>query len=352
MRNNLRVRIVALAAGAGLALAACSSAATGTSDPGQASSEGEGSAGEIEQRELVFAYITAETFPYHDGAEKFAELVEEKSDGAITATLFPGGQLGQERDINESILDGTVHIGVGAGALAGVAPIVNILELPFLIENQDHMNAIVASPVADQLAERIREEGGYHVLAWFSTGDSSIQTVDTPIEEPTDLQGLKLRSIENAALADALSTLGANPTPMPYGEVYTGVQTGVIEGATLDWGSVLSMRLHELVGYVTTPEQAFLAEPRPIIVSADFWDALNETEQEVISEAMTEAAEFERELFKERQAAAFEEIAASGVEVTDLDAAAFEEALRPVWDKWAADLDAEEILDGIIGARE
>lgn len=349
MRRNLATRMVALAAGASLALAACSGGSTSAeADP----STGNGAAaGEVGERELVFAYITAETFPYHDGATKFAELVEEKSEGKITVKLYPGGQLGQERDINESILDGSVHIGIGAGALATVAPIVNILELPFLIKNQDHMNAIVDSPVADMLADRIRQEGGYEVVAWFSTGDSSIQTVDTPIEKPEDLNGLKLRSIENAALADALSTLGANPTPMPYGEVYTGVQTGVIEGATLDWGSVRSMRLHELVNYVTTPDQAFLAEPRPVIMSAAFWESLNDAERAVIQEAMDEAAAFERDLFKQRQKEAYEEIAASGVTVTEIDGQAFEQVLQPVWDKWAAELGAEEILAGILDTR-
>lgn len=337
---------IALAVTTCLALGACAGGGNSTAE--SSTGGGGGAAAEdIRQQELIFAYITAETFPYHDGAQKFAELVEEKSDGNITVKLFPGGQLGQERDINESILDGSVHIGIGAGALAGVAPVVNILELPFLIENQEHMNAIVDSPVADQLAERIRDEGGYHVLDWFSTGDSSIQTVDRAIETPEDLDGLKLRSIENPALADALSTLGANPTPMPYGEVYTGVQTGVIEGATLDWGSVRSMRLHELVGYATTPDRAFLAEPRPVIVSADFWDGLNSAEQEAISSAMTEAAAFERELFKERQQEAYEEIEASGLTITEIDEPAFEAALEPVWNKWATDLNAQEILDGI-----
>jgi len=340
MSHRLLPRLASvLVAAVLLATAACSGARGG--------GEGDG----ISERELVFAYITPETFPYHDGATRFKELIEEKSDGKITVKLYPGGQLGNEREINESILDGAVHIGVGAGALAGLAPSVNLLELPFLIKDQDHMQRIVDSPVAEELAQRIREEGGFQVLAWFSTGDSAIQTVDRPIRTPADLNGLKLRSIENAALADALQTLGANPTPMPFGEVYTGIQTGVIAGATLDWGSVYSLKLHELINYITTPDVAFLAEPRPIIMSAEFWDSLSGQEQQLISEAMREAAAYERQVFRTALQTAVQNVRDAGVEVTDIDEEAFMTAVQPAWDKWAKQLNAEDLLQAILELR-
>ncbi|MPZ63312.1 MAG: DctP family TRAP transporter solute-binding subunit [Propionibacteriales bacterium] len=315
-------------------------------------SRGGGGGDGVGERELVFAYITPETFPYHDGATKFKELIEEKSDGKITVRLYPGGQLGNEREINESILDGAVHIGVGAGALAGLAPSVNLLELPFLIKDQDHMQRIVDSPVAEDLAQRIKDEGGFEVISWFSTGDSSIQTVDRPIRTPSDLAGLKLRSIENAALADSLQTLGASPTPMPFGEVYTGVQTGVIVGATLDWGSVYSLKLHELIGYATTPEVAFLAEPRPIIVASSYWETLSDAERDLIREAMTEAAAHERQVFRTAQDTAIDNVEGAGVEITDIDEEAFTTAVRPAWDEWAEELGAQEMLTTILDLRD
>lgn len=342
MRNRKRGVAAAMLAALALVLTACQGGPPG----------GTGNPDEIGERKLVFALITPESFPYFDGAEKFKQVIEEKTDGKITVDIFAGGQLGQERDINESILDGSIHIGVGAGALATLAPVMNLLELPFLIQDQAHMQSIVDSPAADQLKERIRTEGKFHVLDFFSTGDSSIQTVDVPINEPSDLNGLKLRSIENPALTDALRSLGANPTPMPYGEVYTGIQTGVIEGATLDWGSVNSLKLFELVNYATAPEAAFLAEPRPVIMSVDFWDTLNQAEQEAISEAMTEAATYERQFFVDLQKKAIEAVTAAGVEVTQINEQAFLEILEPVWRKWAADLDAEDMLKTIQDLRE
>lgn len=344
-RSRRILRFASIAAATALIVTGCSRI-----DGGGGAAPDDGS-GDIRERTIVFAHITADTFPYQAGAMKFKELLEESTDGAMKVTVYPGGQLGNERDINESILEGSVHIGVGAGALATQAKIMNLLELPFMIGGQEHMQRIIDSPVAEKLADRIEEQGGYEVVAWFSTGDSAIQTVDRAISTPADMQGLKLRAIENPALADALSALGANPTPMPYGEVYTGVQTGVVEGATLDWGSVNSMHLYEIVKYTTSHESAFLAEPRPVIVSRAFWDGLNDAERKVFSTAIQEAAAFERETFLDVQTKAIAAIEAAGLTFTELDQDAFQAVLEPVWQKWAKDLDAQEILDGILELR-
>jgi tripartite ATP-independent transporter DctP family solute receptor len=338
-----RVAIATLAVSA-LALTACSGTSDAVKKPGEKA--------EIGSHSLVFAHITAESFPYQAGALKFKELLEKQTDGKMTVKVYPGGQLGGERDINESILTGSVHIGVGAGALATLAPIMNLLEMPFMIQGQDHMNRIIESPVGDKLAAKIHEQGKFKVLDWFSTGDSSIQTTDVSVKTPADMKGLKLRAIENPALAAALQALGANPTPMPYGEVYTGIQTGVVKGATLDWGSVNSMKLHELVKHATSPKAAFLAEPRPVIMSDAFWKSLNKAEQDAVTKAMTEAAAFERQTFKDIQDGAIKAVKDAGVQISEIDIDAFLKVLKPVWDKWAKDLAAEDILKGILDLRK
>ncbi|MEO7007484.1 MAG: TRAP transporter substrate-binding protein [Terrimesophilobacter sp.] len=327
-----------------MALTACSGTADAEVKPGEKA--------EIGSHSLVFAHITAESFPYQAGALKFKELLEKQTDGKMTVKVYPGGQLGGERDINESILTGSVHIGVGAGALATLAPIMNLLEMPFMIQGQDHMNRIIESPVGDKLAGMIQDQGKFKVLDWFSTGDSAIETTDVAIKTPADMKGLKLRAIENPALAAALQALGANPTPMPYGEVYTGIQTGVVKGATLDWGSVNSMHLYELVKHATSPNIAFLAEPRPVIMSAAFWTSLNKAEQGAVTKAMTEAAAFERQTFKDIQDGAIKAVKDAGVQISEIDEEAFLKVLKPVWNKWAKDLAAEDILKGILDLRQ
>lgn len=301
---------------------------------------------------LRFATITAEAFPYTDGAMKFKELVEERSAGDIEVLFYPGGQLGNEREINEAILEGSVQVGVGAGAMSGLAPIYNIVQIPFLIQGQDHMEAIALGPVGEQLAKKIEEQAGFRVLAWFSTGDSPIETSNVPVHTPSDLEGVKIRVIETPAVVDAMKALGANPTPMPYPEVYTGLKQGVVEGAHLDVISVDTLKIYEVIKYMTDWEQmTFVSEPRPVIMKAEYFDSLSPENQEIIKSSMQEAAKYEREVFKKRM----DEIRASlldkGIEITDVEPEAFIEKVKPVWKKYAEELDAQDLLDQIIAAK-
>lgn len=302
---------------------------------------------------LRFAMITAESFPYMDGAKKFKELVEARSNGSIKVLLFPGGQLGNEREINEAILEGSIQIGVGAGAMANLAPIYNIVQVPFLIQGQSHMAAIADGPIGAKLAQRIEEQAGFKVLAWFSTGDSPIETVRKPVKTPADLAGVKIRVIETPVLVDAMRALGANPTPMAYTEVYTGLKQGVIEGAHLDVLSVDTLKIAEVAKYMTDWDQiTFVSEPRPVIMSAKYFATLSTEQQKVIKDAMMEAAVHERQVFKDKMGQIRQKLVDQGVTITQVDADAFVEKVKPVWEKYAAQLKAEDLLAEIIALRK
>ncbi len=302
---------------------------------------------------LRFAMITAESFPYMDGARKFKELVEARSNGAIKVLLFPGGQLGNEREINEAILEGSIQIGVGAGAMANLAPIYNIVQVPFLIQGQGHMAAIADGPIGEKLADRIQQQAGFKVLAWFSTGDSPIETVKKAVKTPADLAGVKIRVIETPVLVDAMRAIGANPTPMPYTEVYTGLKQGVIEGAHLDVLSVDTLKVAEVAKFMTDWEQiTFVSEPRPVIMSAKYFATLSPENQKLIQTAMKEAAVYERQVFKDKMTSIRKKLVEQGVTITQVDAPAFVEKLKPVWAKYAAQLKAEDLLAEIVALRK
>lgn len=302
---------------------------------------------------LRFAMITAESFPYMDGAKKFKELVESRSKGDIKVLLYPGGQLGNEREINEAILEGSIQIGVGAGAMANLAPIYNIVQVPFLIQGQRHMAAIADGPIGVKLAERIEQQGGFKTLAWFSTGDSPIETVKKPVRTPADLEGVKIRVIETPVLVDAMRALGANPTPMPYTEVYTGLKQGVIEGAHLDVLSVDTLKIAEVAKYMTDWNQiTFVSEPRPVIMSAKYFNTLSPERQKLIRDAMKEAAIYERQVFADKMTTIRKKLLDQGVKISEVDAKAFVDKVRPVWQKYAAQLKAEDLLQEIIALRK
>jgi tripartite ATP-independent transporter DctP family solute receptor len=302
---------------------------------------------------LRFALITAETFPYVDGAKKFKELVEQRSNGEIEVKIYPGGQLGNEREINEAILEGSVQIGVGAGAMANLAPIYNIVQVPFLIQGQDHMKAIALGPVGERLAQKIEEQAGYRVLAWFSTGDSPIETVGKQVHTPADLEGVKIRVIETPVLVDAMKALGANPTPMAYTEVYTGLKQKVIEGAHLDVLSVDTLKIYEVAKHMTDWSQiTFLSEPRPVIMKAEFFDSLPQAQQEAIRESMLEAAAYERQVFVDKMQTIRQKLLEQGVSISKVEPEQFLERIRPVWDKYAEKLGAQDLLKEIVALKK
>jgi tripartite ATP-independent transporter DctP family solute receptor len=304
------------------------------------------------QQKLVikFAHHAPVTYPYQDGALRFKEVAERISGGKLEVQVFGGAQLGGERDLLEGIKLGTIHMCIGAGGLANFAPAYNVVQLPFLIKNQEHMVKVAEGPAGKLLSQRIEEQGGYKVLGYFSTGDSGIQTVKGPVRTPADLKGVKIRVMENPALIESMRAMGANPTPLPFPELYTSMKQGVVEGATIDYTALWTTKVYEAVKYVTEPGFHFLAEPRPVLISAKFFASQPAEVQQWIAQAAQEASVYERSLFKDRQGKAIEDLRAKGIQFAPMDEAAFLAVMKPVWQKVAAGYKAEDLLDAIVKA--
>jgi tripartite ATP-independent transporter DctP family solute receptor len=299
---------------------------------------------------LKFAHHAPVTFPYQDGALKFKEVAEQLSGGKLEVQVLGGAQLGGERDLLEGVRLGTVHIAIGAGALANFAPAYNVVQLPFLIKNQEHMVKVADGPAGALLAQRIEQQGGFKVLGYFSTGDSGIQTVKGPVRTPADLRGAKIRVMENPALIEAMRALGANPTPLPFPEVYTSIKQGVVDGATIDYTALWTTKVYEAIKYVTEPGFHFLAEPRPVVMSVKFFTSQPAEVQQWLTKAAAEAVAHERTIFKDRQAKAIEDLRAKGIVFVKMDDAAFLQVMRPVWQRVAATYKAEDLLAAIVKA--
>ncbi len=309
-----------------------------------------GDAGAQQKVVIKFAHHAPVTYPYQDGALKFKEVAERISGGKLEVQVFGGAQLGGERDLLEGIKLGTLHMCIGAGGLANFAPAYNVVQLPFLIKNQEHMVKIAEGPAGKLLSQRIEEQGGYKVLGYFSTGDSGIQTVKGPVRTPADLKGVKIRVMENPALIESMRAMGANPTPLPFPELYTSMKQGVVEGATIDYTALWTTKVYEAVKYVTEPGFHFLAEPRPVLISAKYFASQPADVQQWIAQAAQEASVYERSLFKDRQGKAIEDLRAKGIQFAKMDEAAFLVVMKPVWQKVAAGYKAEDLLDAIVKA--
>ncbi|MFM9888032.1 MAG: TRAP transporter substrate-binding protein [Burkholderiales bacterium] len=278
---------------------------------------------------LRFATITAESFPYVDGARRWKQLVEERTNGTVEMQIFHSAQLGDERTINEGILAGSIHAGIGAGAWAGFVPLYNVVQLPFLIPSLKAGYQLADGVLGERIAQAA-EGRGYKVLAYFSAGDQHFQTRTKPIRGLADIKGLKIRVIENRALVDGFRALGAVPTPLPYPQIYTALQQGTVDGTANDVLSVTTLKMYEVAKHFTV--SAYVAEPRPVIMSKGFFDGLPKDVQQVLAETAREAANFERQVFDSRMGSGIEEAKKNGMTFYELtDRPKWIDAVRPVW---------------------
>jgi tripartite ATP-independent transporter DctP family solute receptor len=283
--------------------------------------------------QMKFATITAESFPYVDGARKWKELLEARTGGMVELQIFHSAQLGNERTINEGVLAGSIQAGVGAGAWAGFVPQYNVVSLPFLVRDLKHMYAIADGAPGEQIA-RDAEAKGFKVMAYYSAGDQHFQTRSKPVRSIDDFKGLKIRVIENKALIDSFRAMGAVPAPLPYPQIYTALQQGTVDGSANDILSVTTLKMYEVAKFLTL--SSYVCEPRPLIMSKAFFDSQPPDLQRVLLETARESAVYERKVFEEKLVAGEAELKKNGMTVLTLtDRDKWVERVKPVWDEFA-----------------
>ena len=279
---------------------------------------------------LKFATIAAESFPYVDGAKRWKQLLEERTEGTVEMQIFHTAQLGDERTINEGVLAGSINMGIGAGAWAGFVPSYNVVSLPFLIRDIKQMYALADGELGLRIA-REAETKGFKVLGYYSAGEQHFQTRNKQVRTLADFKGLKMRVIENRAVVDGFRAMGSVPTPIPYPQIYTALQQGTVDGTANDLLSVTTMKFYEVAKFFTI--SSYVAEPRPLIMSKSFFDSQPPELQRVLMETARESAVYERKVFENKVDAGFEEIKKNGMTVATLsDRLAWVEVMKPIWE--------------------
>jgi tripartite ATP-independent transporter DctP family solute receptor len=289
---------------------------------------------------------TVPTEPPSIALKRFAELVGERSNNRIKVQVYEGGVLGMDRDLIEGVLLGTVQMHMAANSpLATFVPELMIFEMPFLFENNEHFHAVMDSPLAWDYAAAL-EERGFHLLGFMSHGVRHILTNERPIHSMEDMKGLKIRTMENPAHLDVFSAFGASPLPMSYSELYTALETGVIDGAEAANSNYWGNRIYE-VG-PNWAQIGWLHLVAPLIVSKSFYDNLPPDLQKVLDDTGREIAAYERELYAERDKELLSRLEEAGVNITYPDRESFVEAAQPVYDKWAEDVGGMEKIRAIM----
>jgi TRAP-type transport system periplasmic protein len=275
------------------------------------------------------AHSAAATEPYQAGFEYFKKRVEELTKGKVEVQLFPNRTLGNERDMIEGLLLGTVQITVPSNAvMAGFVPETKVFDLPFLFRDRKHMYSVMDGPVGADLGERMRAKG-FRLLSYYEAGVRHIMTNKKSLTKLDDLKGLKIRTMENPVHLDAFRAMGASPLPMAYGEVYTALQQGVIDGAEAANTNYEAQKFYEVA-----PNWAMVAWTTLVsdmIMGEKFFQGLPPDVQKAVVQAAQESAKVEREAYAKSEDVALAQLKAKGVKITTPDPEPFRKASQAVY---------------------
>ena len=283
--------------------------------------------------------------PQVRAVERFASLVEEGTEGRIRVQLYPNNQLGNQRDVVEGLQMGSVELANIASVMASFVPEVNLFELPFLFDGPEHFDRVVDGEVGRSLAPAFRARG-LHLLGYFDAGERHIMTTEKPVERLEDLAGLKIRTMENRLHLAAFQAFGANPLPMAYGELYTALEQGVIDGAEAADPNYLAKRFYEpapfwaRVGWIRLMEY--------VVMSRDFYDGLLPGDRAVIDEAARVMVLQERAGYRAAADSALQQLRAAGVTVTRPERGPFRAAARAVYQEWASTVGGMDRIEEIL----
>ncbi|WP_339480779.1 MULTISPECIES: TRAP transporter substrate-binding protein [unclassified Pseudomonas] len=298
-------------------------------------------ADEIRERTLRFAFQNVKEHPQGQGAQKFADLLSEKSGGKIKVRLFPGGTLGGDVQTVSALQGGTLDITVlNSGILAAQAPDYAMLDFPFLFNNVEEAHAVIDGPVGQKLAAQL-DSKGLVGLGYWDLGFRNLTNSKHPVTKLEDMQGLKIRVIQSPIYLETFSALGANPVPMAFPEVYTGLEQHTIDGQENPFTVIEGNKFYEVQKYLSVTGHIF--NPQSLIISQKTWNRLNDDEKALIRSAVAEAQTFQRDVTAASMDKAKVTLAAAMTvnEISPAEKDRLRERVKPVVDKFAKSLDGE-----------
>nr|WP_115336519.1 TRAP transporter substrate-binding protein [Pannonibacter phragmitetus] len=271
-------------------------------------------------------------YPTVEAVKAMGKLLEERTGGKLCIEVFHSAQLGQEKDTIEQTKFGVIDMNrVSMGPFNNLVEETKVVSLPYIFRSVDHMHKVMDGPIGEEILTAF-EPHGYVGLAFYDGGSRSFYNAKKPIETIDDLKGMKVRVMQSDIFVDMMSALGANATPMPYGEVYSSIQTGVIDGAENNWPSYESSGHFEVAGYYTLDEH--LIVPEVLVMSKASWDKLSAEDQATVRQAAKDSVPMMREMWQAREKASEEKVRAAGATVvTDIDKQPFIDAMKPVYEK-------------------
>lgn len=289
---------------------------------------------------LKLAHVGSPTHQYQIAADKFKELVEARTDGAVKVDIYNNGVLGNENETVEQVMDGTLDIAavVADSSFANVVPEMNVFGIPYLFRNLDHVYATIDGEIGQELIEKANEKE-MKFLGFWEIGFRHFTNNKVEIAKPADMAGLKIR-VQPSKVWDAhMAALQANGTPLAFNELYSAMDQGVVDGQENPLNTIYSMKFYEVQKYLSLTGHTY--SPAAVAMSNKSWESLSDEQQGIVDEAFKEAQQYQREQLAEIDAQIINDIKAEGVIVTEPDIAAFRELTKDVREVLAQEVPAE-----------
>ena len=281
---------------------------------------------------LRLAHGLDTSHPVHRGMVYMAERLAELSDGELTISIYPNNQLGTERQSLELLQIGSLDMTkVSAAVLENFSPEIAVLSLPYVFRGREHVYKFQDSDLGREMlttSEQYRLRG----LVYYDAGQRSFYTKDHPVNVPADLKGEKIRVQLSATAIAMVQALGGSPTPISYGELYTALQQGVVDGAENNPPSFYTSRHYEVCKYYTLDEHT--AVPDVLMIGTDAWARLSEKERGWLQEAADQSVTYQRELWQEAEQEALDAVEAEGVQIIRPDKGPFVEQTAPILESY------------------
>lgn len=293
---------------------------------------------------LRFAHIYSQEFSVHKAAQMIADGVKKRTGGSVEIRILPSGQLGSERQIMEQMMVGTIEMGnCTANVCQAFEPSAGLTALPYLVRDFDHAFKIEDGAVGKEIEKRILSKTGTRVIGYSTTGIRVVATASKPIATIADFKGLKIRVPESPVMIATFRSFGANPTPVPWGELYTALQTRVVDAGEAPPAALNDIKLFEIAKVMSLTNHMYTGQF--MLISDRAWQRLNEKERAALLEAGREATAWQRSYTAKAQQEMIESVQKTGVKVQNVETGPLKKAVMPVYQEYAKTIGGMQLIE-------
>jgi len=296
-----------------------------------------GPAGAQQKMVLKASDVHAAGYPTVAAVESLGKKLDAATKGRLTVAMYPAMQLGGEKEAIEQAQVGAIAFArVSVGALGPVIDDLNVFNMPYVFRNTEHMQHVIDGAIGQDLLDKVTNSGkGLIGLCWMDAGARNFYDTKKPIKTVADLKGMKIRVIGNPIFVDMANAMGGNGVAMGYDQVFSALQTGVVDGAENNPPSFVFDNHYQVAKFYTVDEH--LIVPEMVVFSKKAWDAMSKEDQALLVKFSKEAQQEERKLWDVYEKQAMDKAKAAGIQIIEVSAAdkkVFQDAVKPVWDKY------------------